>query len=162
MLPAFLTSPRQLATLGTAAALVTALSAPPAMAEWGDKQQNFLAGVVSTVAVAAILKPDLFFKAPPPAAQPVSQTPVYYTPAPTQTVSIYSTPAATAFNAYQPNQRKNIQSKLASMGYYRSTIDGDFGPNTYNAVVSYANASGNSSLLSNQAGAFTIYDGLIY
>ena len=57
MLPAFLTSPRQLVTVATAAALVSALSAPPAMAEWGDKQQNFLAGVISTVAVAAILKP---------------------------------------------------------------------------------------------------------
>ena len=91
------------------------------------------------------------------------QTPVYYTPAPTYTTtSIYQTPAATAFNAYQPNQRKKIQSKLAAQGYYRSTIDGDFGPNTYNAVLSYANSLGKPSLLSNQSGAFTLYDGLIF
>lgn len=163
MLPAFLTAPRKLVTLGTMAALVTALSAPPAMAEWGDKQQNFLAGVVTTVAVAAILKPDLFVKAPPPAAQPAPQTPVYYTPAPTYaTTSIYQTPAATAFNSYQPSQRKQIQSKLAAQGYYRSSIDGEFGPNTYSAVVAYANAAGEPSLLSSTSGAFTIYDALIY
>lgn len=159
MLPAFLTSTRKLVTLGATAAVITAMAAPPAMA-WGDKEQNFLAGVVATVALAAILEPQLFSKKP--AAQNPAQTPVYYTPAPTYTSNIYQTQAAMAFNAYQPAQRKRIQSKLAAQGYYRSSIDGAFGPNTYNAVVAYANHTGKANILSSKAGAFTIYDGLLY
>ena len=159
MLPAFLTSTRKLVTLGATAAVITAMAAPPAMA-WGDKEQNFLAGVAATVALAAILDPQIFYKKP--AAHYHTQTPVYYSPAPTYTSSIYQTPIATAFNSYQPAQRKRIQSKLAAQGYYHSTIDGAFGPNTYNAVVAYANTTGKKNILSSTAGAFTIYDGLLY
>ena len=166
MLPAFLTSPRmnvsrKVAALGATAAVITAMAAPPAMA-WGDKEQNFLAGVATTVAIAAILDPSLFYKKSAPTAHYQTQIPVYYSPAPTYTSSIYQTPSATAFNSYETGQRKRIQSKLAAQGYYHSTIDGDFGPNTYNAVVAYANSTGKSNILSTSAGAFTIYDGLLY
>ncbi len=164
MLPAFLNTARSSAarkfvTLGTAAALVTAMATPPAMA-WGDKEQNFVAGVATAVALAAILKPQIFYKTPAPKVP--TPAPVYYTPAPTYSSSIYSTPSATAFNAYEPNQRRQIQSALAARGYYTSSIDGAFGPSTYNAVVAYANGLGKSSILSTTSGAFTLYDGLIY
>jgi hypothetical protein len=171
MLPAFMNAPRLTASrlnatrkfvaLGTAAAVISAMAAPPAMA-WGAKEQGFVAGVASTLLVTTLVNPTWYYKKPAPVAQQPVQTPIYYTPAPTYTSTIYSSPAATAFNSYQPSQRRDIQSKLAAQGYYHSTIDGAFGPNTYNAVQAYANATGKPSLLSTQAGAFTIYDGLIY
>ena len=93
----------------------------------------------------------------------VPQQPVY-APVPYQPsyTSIYSTPSALAFNSYSINERKRIQSTLTSYGYYHSSIDGQFGPNTYAAVNSYAAATGKSSLLGSSSGAYAVYDGLLF
>ena len=92
MLPAFLTSPRKLATFGAAAAVMTALAAPPAMADWGPRQQGVVTGIAASLLVATIINPHWYNRTPAqavhyPATLP-AQTPVYYSPAPTYTASI--------------------------------------------------------------------------
>jgi Putative peptidoglycan binding domain len=156
MLPAFMTSTKKFTTLAVTAALVTALATPPAMA-WGDKEQNFLAGVAATLLVGGLIQSS--HQQRPPAYVPPAQ-PTYYTP-PTYS-SIYQTPSATAFNSYSSNERKRIQSTLAAYGYYHGSIDGAFGSGTYNAVQAFATNTGKTSLMSTQAGAFTLYDGLLF
>lgn len=174
MLPA-LTTTRKLATATITAALITALATPPALA-WGDKEQGFVAGAASTLLLQGIFFPGMFqsnkghgrayaappvtyYPAPAPVYVPVRPAPVYYTPAP---VSIYSTPAGVAFNSYGQNEQIRIQSALAAGGYYSGTIDGAFGPGTYSAVTAYATATGKTGLLSTQAGAFSIYNDLLF
>ena len=61
-----------------------------------------------------------------------------------------------------PAQRRAIQSRLRAFGYYNGRLDGAFGPGTYRAVVAYARDSGGERQLQTQAGAFGIYDSLIY
>ncbi len=159
----------------TATAAVTALSlsfasAAPAQA-WGKNEQNFLKGVAATLLVTALIKdtqrarqqqvqqpvyPRRGYQ------QPVYQQPVYQEPVRSYAVSIYQTPAALAFNSYAAAERRVIQQRLAQQGYYRSGIDATFGPGTYNAVVAYARDSGNGAQLSSRAGAFGVYDSLIY
>ena len=154
MLPASLTSPASLAKLGITSALVLGLATAPAMA-WGKKEQGFLTGVAATLLMEAVLNPQMFQGAKPaPAPQPV-----YYTP---PTTSIYQTPTAAAFNSYSSNERRRIQSTLSAYGYYHSTIDGDFGPNTYNAIAAYAGKKGKSDLMATQAGAYSLLDSLLF
>ena len=155
----------------TATAAVTALSltlagTAPAQA-WGKNEQNFLKGVAATLIIGTILNQGRNRAAP----QPVyPQQPVYRQPVRPQPVSggggyavpLYQTPAALAFNSYGSAERRAIQQRLASYGYYRSGIDGAFGPGTYNAVVAYAHDTGNSAQLRSRAGAFGVYDSLIY
>jgi Putative peptidoglycan binding domain len=150
----------------TATAAVTALSlsltsASPALA-WGKGEQNFLKGVAATLIVGAIIN-DARHRARP---APVYQQPVYPQPIPVHgggyAVPLYQTPAAIAFNSYGPQERRAIQIRLANAGYYRSGIDGSFGPGTYNAVVAYARDTGNATQLRTRAGAFGVYDQLIY
>jgi hypothetical protein len=164
MLPAFLTSPKSatksFVLTGVTAALIATSAAAPAMA-WGSKQQNFLAGVASTLLLTAIIRPDVFQGRP--RAQPVyapPQPPVY--PQPGYGNSIYQTPTALAFKSYSRNERLRIQSALASGGYYRGTIDGSFGPGTYNAVTAFAANTGKSGMLSTRSGAYTLFDGLLF
>lgn len=166
MLPAALTSPKTYLTAGLTASMLMLASASPALA-WGKSQQNFLAGVATTLAVEYLLRPQMFQPNRQPAttqytpAQP--QTPVTYSPAPSSSgTSLYQSPAARAFNAYSSNERRRIQSALAAYGYYRGSIDGAFGPGTYGAVQSYAANAGKAGMLSSQAGAFTLYDGLLF
>ena len=73
---------------------------------------------------------------------------------------IYGTAAAQAFNSYSSSERRLIQRRLSSYGYYRGGIDGSFGPGTYSAVVAYAQDEGES--LRSTASAFGVYDSLIY
>ena len=158
MLPAMLNSTRKITTAGVTAVMISAAATAPAQA-WGSNEQHFVAGVATTLALEYILNPKMFGvgrRAAPPA-------PVYYTPAPVYTtISVYQTPAASAFNSYASNERMHIQSRLASLGYYHGSIDGAFGPATYSAVQAYASNTGKLSLMSSQAGAFTIYDGLLF
>jgi peptidoglycan hydrolase-like protein with peptidoglycan-binding domain len=97
----------------------------------------------------------------PPVVTFVPQEQVYV-PRPTHTVSIYQTPAARAFNSYSRAERVAIQRRLAVLGYYRSGIDGSFGPGTYNAVLAYARDAGQGDSLRGTNTAFGVYDGLIY
>jgi hypothetical protein len=146
---------------GLAALSVTALPATPAKA-WGEKEQGFVAGVATAVIVDEIIKNR----------RARTAAPVYVAPAPTyveprthyveprRTVSLYSTPAARAFQSYSLSERKAIQRNLRAWGYYRGGIDGAFGPGTYNAITAYANDEGVS--LSTAAKAYGAYDGLLY
>ncbi len=76
--------------------------------------------------------------------------------------SVNSTVAAQTFNSYSPAQRRAIQTRLRGYGYYTGGIDGAFGPGTYRAVTAYARDSGGANQLQNRAGAYGVYDGLIY
>ncbi len=153
-------------------ALAVAAGTTPAMA-WGKKEQGFVAGVATALIVGELIKKGhaapapVYRTAPPPA----------YVPAPAYgsgydhdgyrgkhhkggSTSIYATPAAQAFNSYSRRERMAIQRNLRAAGYYYSSVDGAFGPGTYNAVVAYARDSGIS--LRNAGGAYSLYDGLIY
>lgn len=146
----------------TSAIALTALSlglgaAAPAQA-FGSNERNFLYGVGATLLVGEILRDARRHRAAPVYVQPTA-VPTTYVYAPS---SIYSTPAAQAFNAYSRSQRQMIQQRLAAYGYYHSSIDGAFGPNTYNAVTAYAASTNRSSTLGTMAGAFGFYDALIY
>jgi Putative peptidoglycan binding domain len=140
---------------GLTALSIVAVPAAPALA-WGDKEQGFVAGVATAVIIDELLKDHrkarLYDRGH-------SKTPVYAEPRPVRT-SIYSTPAARAFQSYSLSERKAIQRNLRAWGYYRGGIDGSFGPGTYNAVVSYARDEGRS--VNSNAAAFGLYDGLIY
>ena len=148
----------------TAAAAMTALTlfsvaVPQQAAAWGEREQNALAGFLAGIAVQK-------FVLSPPRNRPIVVVPrqPVYAPVPQQPsyTSIYSTPSALAFNTYSINERKRIQSTLTSSGYSHSSIDGQFGPNTYAAVNTYAAATGKSSLLVSSSGAYAVYDGLLF
>jgi len=76
--------------------------------------------------------------------------------------SVAHTVAAQTFNTYGHADRRAIQTRLRGFGYYTGRIDGAFGPATYRAIVAYARDSGGSSQLESRAGAYGVYDGLIY
>jgi hypothetical protein len=140
-----------------AAASIAAVPAAPALA-WGDKEQGFVAGVATAVIIDEILKNKRKAKLYDQGAAPV-----YVKPAPVYVPShssIYSTPAARAFQSYSLTERKAIQRNLRAWGYYHGGIDGAFGPGTYNAVTAYARDEGIS--LGSTASAYGAYDGMIY
>ncbi len=146
---------------GLTALSITAVPAAPALA-WGDKEQGFVAGVATAVIIDEILKNNrkarLYDRGHTAAPVYSPPRPVYVEPR--HTTSIYSTPAARAFQSYSLRERKAIQRNLRAWGYYRGGIDGSFGPGTYNAVVSYARDEGRS--LRSTASAYGVYDGMIY
>jgi hypothetical protein len=139
------------------AASVAAVPAAPALA-WGEKEQGFVAGVVTTVIIDELLKQNRKARAARLAPEVVYVERPVYAP----TTSIHATPAARAFQSYSLAERKAIQRNLRAWGYYRGGIDGKFGPGTYNAVVAYARDEGASGNLSTAGGAYAIYDGLIF
>lgn len=150
-----------------AISLVTALAiavttAAPAQA-WGQREQDTLKGAVGALLLKAIIDDARRDRAPSyyhaPAPQPrYYQGHGYAKPKPAP--SIYTTPAARAFNSYSLSQRYRIQRQLAHWGYYRGGIDGRFGPGTYSAVAAFARDRGQG--LGSTARAFGVYDGLLY
>ncbi len=180
MLPALLTTPRKLVLAGVAAAFATAVTAPPAAA-WGVKEQQFLAGVVTTLVIGGLVvsssKPTTHSTA---SAYPsyrggygsyqggygtyqggyAPPSTTYYYPS-SHAQNVYATPAAQAFNRYSLNERLRIQSTLTNYGYYHGTIDGAFGPQTFNAVKAYARNIGKAKLLGSARSAYAIYNGLL-
>ena len=137
-------------------------SLAPAQA-FGDRERAFLQGVAAAVIIDKLTSQPRRPAPPVYVAPPVTfvpQQPVYQQH-PVQ-ISIYQTPAARAFNSYSRAERIAIQRRLAQLGYYRSGIDGSFGPGTYNAVVAYAQDAGQGSSLGGTNTAFGVYDGLIY
>lgn len=154
MLLSVMTAKRNLIAAVTAAS-IAAVPAAPALA-WGDKEQGFVAGVATAVIVDEILKQSRKARearrAPPEVVY--VERPVY------ATSSIYSTPAARAFQNYSLSERKAIQRNLRAWGYYRGGIDGAFGPGTYNAITAYARDEGLS--LQSTANAYGAYDALIF
>jgi hypothetical protein len=144
-------------------ALALTLPAAPSFA-WGQHEQGLLAGAVGALAIAGIIQanknqqrgtsapvyvqPQLVYAAPP-VHQP-------------QRVSAARTPAAYAFSSYSSGERRAIQRSLARAGYYFGAIDGAFGPGTYNATAAFARDTGAASAFSSQAGAYGLYDRLLY
>lgn len=156
MLPAF----KRTAIAGFTALAIAATAAAPAQA-WGDNEQNFVKGIAATLLVQGIIREAKRGERNQPVyyADPQPQ-PVYV--APRAHTSIYRTAAAQAFNSYSTRERVLIQKRLSRYGYYRGGIDGSFGPGTYSAVTAYADDQGQGGDLRSTAGAFGVYDGLIY
>lgn len=164
----------------TAITLVTALSialtaAAPASA-WGRREQDTLKGAVGAAILLSIIN-DANNKRR--AAPVYREQPIYREePAPrhhghakprrddrghsSSQNSIYNTPVARAFNSYSSSERRLIQRRLAHWGYYRGGMDGSFGPGTYSAISAYASDKGHGRSLGTTAGAFEIFDRLIY
>lgn len=167
-------------------ALAVASSAAAPAAAWGQREQDTLKGAVGALVLKAIIDDARRDRAP--AYRNVPQYEPQYLPAPElreypepreyyegrrghghayghykphrENASIYSTPAARAFNSYSSAERRLIQRRLTYWGYYRGGVDGSFGPGTYSAVLAYARDQGET--LGTTAGAFGVYDGLIY
>ncbi len=157
---------------------VAATPAAPAHA-WGQREQDVLKGVAAAVVIGAIINSA---KNRPRQTAPVYSQPQYdpqydpryddqygdqyeprYEPRhQPRATSIYQTPAARAFQSYSRSERRIIQKRLASYGYYRGGFDGSFGPGTYSAIVAYADDNGDADRLSSAGGSYAILDGLIY
>lgn len=188
MLPSFFAKTKTSLIAGVTAVAVLAASGSPALA-WGKKEQQFVAGAVTALALSALLahppraygqpqyqQPPRYYRPrpvyqppvyrPPVYQPPVYQPPVYqppvYHPPVYQPASIYGTPIGRAFNSYTSNERMRIQSTLTAYGYYHSSIDGSFGPGTYGALDSYARATGKTSLLASSSGSYGLLDGLLF
>ena len=82
--------------------------------------------------------------APPPAYQPPR----------VQQPSVHTTPLGIAFKNYSANDRKTIQRRLRSAGFYNGAIDGTFGPASYNALLTYARVRGHDGNLNTTGGAY--------
>ncbi|MEO8242047.1 MAG: peptidoglycan-binding protein [bacterium] len=169
MLPTMFTNTKRNLIAGVTAAAVLVAGAAPAMA-WGKGEQQFLAGIVATLAVTQLIKNSPKYGNPAPVYQPAPrpqyryyrpthQRPVYYQPAP---VSIYGTPVGRAFNSYTSNERRRIQSTLTAYGYYHGGIDGAFGNGTYSAIDAYARHTGKTAMLGTSAGSYGLLDGLLF
>lgn len=166
MLP-FISSKTRTAAVAAITALSLTLPALPAHA-WGQREQDTLKGAVGALVLKAIIddaREDRRRPAPVYREEPRphyghghghNDRPSYHEG------SIYQTPAARAFNSYSRSERRLIQRRLAHYGYYRGGVDGSFGPGTYSAVVAYARAQGMGRDLGSTAGAFGVYDGLIF
>ena len=163
----------------TAIAAVASLSmisatAVPANA-WSEKEQNLLLGLsVAAIAGAVIMNNNKKRQAQATAQrsyQPQYRAPrqTYSQPAryqepryqPTYQSSVHSTPAAQAFNRLPDYERRAIQSRLSSWGYYSGGIDGTFGPQTYRAVTAYAGDTQGTRQLNTVAGAHDLYGQLL-
>lgn len=147
---------------------MASVAAAPAHA-WGKNEQNFLKGVLATVAVGALIHQAN--KQPKPTYQTYEPAPrrhheyrqvnePRYQPA--YGGSVYQTPAYQAFQGYGPHERRTIQRSLARQGYYDGTIDGAFGPATLRAVETYARNIGDGRELATVRGSFAVFDSLIY
>ena len=156
------------AVKNTVIASVTALAlaftaAAPAHA-FGKNERNFVAGAATALIINGLIRQDRAIRQQAPQyVQPryVEPQPVYQ-PRPVYRTSVYDTAAAVAFNSYSRSERVAIQRQLSHQGYYYSSIDGSFGPGTYNAVAAYARDNGQGQQLASRNGAYAVYDSLIY
>jgi Putative peptidoglycan binding domain len=141
----------------TAFALAVTAAAPANA--WGRNERNFVAGAATALIINGIVRNERSHRQVAP--QYVEPQPVYQ-PRPVYQTSVHDTAAAMAFNSYSRAERLAIQRQLSRQGYYRSSVDGSFGPSTYNAVAAYARDIGASDRLASRNGAYGIYDGLIF
>lgn len=144
-------------------ALSLILPAAPALA-WGEHEQGLLAGAVGALAIAGIIQANKNQHRATAAPVYVQPQPVYAAPPVYQPhrISAARTPAAFAFSSYSSGERRAIQRSLARAGYYFGAVDGAFGPGTYNATAAYARDKGAATAFNSQAGAYGIYDRLLY
>jgi Putative peptidoglycan binding domain len=171
MLPHFKTSIKTAAITVVTALTLAVTSAAPAAA-WGQREQDVLKGAAGALILKAIIDDaqrdrraqPIYREAPEPTryghGHPPKQPPRQYHD--DRQTSVYNTAAARAFNSYSKSERRLIQRRLAQWGYYRGGVDGSFGPGTYSAVAAYARDNGQGRSLASTAGAFGVYDGLIY
>lgn len=80
---------------------------------------------------------------------------------PPQQVSVHTTPLGIAFKQYNAADRKTIQRRLRSAGYYNGTIDGSFGPASYNAMTAYARSVGHDGNLGTTGGAYNFLNRIL-
>ena len=155
------------ASLAAVAALAMATSTVAPADALGRNERHFIQGAAAAVIIGAIINDANRNRPVQRQVLVEEQRRVYVEP---ETVyvqrgaysSIYRTPAAQAFNSYGRSERLAIQRRLQGYGYYRSGIDGVFGPGTYNAVVAYARDTGIEENLSSSRTAYGVYDALIY
>jgi Putative peptidoglycan binding domain len=161
MLPSF----KNLTIAAIAATTIATTTAVPADA-FGRNERHFVQGAATALIIGAIIHDA---RRQPVQQQVYVEEPrrVYVQPEPVYVQrevrsSIYHTPAAQAFNSYSRSERLAIQRRLAGYGYYRSGIDGAFGPGTYAAVTAYARDTGIEGNLASSRTAYGVYDALIY
>ena len=140
-------------TAAVAALALAAATVQPAQA-LGKNERNFLKGVFAAVVVHELVKQGRANAQPAPA--PVQPKPV------NPGTGYSQNAAAAAFYEFSPQARRMIQQRLAAYGYYRSGIDGSFGPGTYSAVAAYARDTRMAENLQSTAGAYAVYDGLLF
>lgn len=146
-------------TLAAAALAFATTQTAPAYA-WGDAEQKVLAGVLGTLAIQALIRHDEAHRPAQTAPAPrYEEVPVY---APARPAAASRTVAARAYNSYGRSERVAIQKRLRAFGYYRGSADGVFGPGTFSAITAYARDEGMSANLQSTAGAFGVYDSLLY
>ena len=162
MLPVMFTNTKRNIIAGITAVAVLAAGTAPALA-WGQREQDFSKGVLATLLIGTLINQSHHQKVYAP------RQPVYYQPQPRPPVyhppvqpSVYNTPTAQAFASYTLNERRRIQSTLSAYGYYRGSIDGSFGPSTYNAVQAYAGQTNRLAMLDTRSGAYGFLDGLLF
>jgi hypothetical protein len=146
----------------TAFALAVTAAAPANA--WGRNERNFVAGAATALIINGIVRNERARRQPAPRyVEPryVEPQPIYQ-PRPTYHTSVYNTAAAVAFNSYSRSERVAIQRQLSRQGYYYSSLDGSFGPGTYNAVAAYARDNGLGNRLASRDGAYSVYDSLIF
>jgi Putative peptidoglycan binding domain len=162
MLPSVMTARNTIAA-ALAALSIAAVPATPALA-WGDREQGFVTGVATALIVDQLLRQSRKARdvRPAPGFNFVEPRPTYVAPRPAATSSVYRTTAARTFNSYSVAERQQIQRTLRAWGYYRGGIDGTFGPGTHAAVTAYARDEGLVSDLATNAGAYAVYDGLLF
>jgi hypothetical protein len=147
-------------------ALAIAMPAAPAFA-LNQRERDVLKGVAGVLLFQELLRhtgkaqpqrdyvPRDNIKRPPVVHPPPQAAPPHY-------VSVSRTPAGYAFASYSASERRAIQRSLARLGYYHGYIDGAFGRGTYTATLGYARAIRAEGSLHTQAGAYGIYDRLLY
>lgn len=150
------------AALTTVTALSLALAGAAPASAWGQREQDTLKGVVGALVLKAIIDDARRDRAPVYRPEPEPYPGHHRIKPRPPAQSIYATPVAHAFNSYSSAERRLIQRRLTYWGYYRGAVDGSFGPGTYSAVVAYARDQGQGRALGTTAGAFGVYDGLIY
>ena len=154
MLPAVKNS-----VIASVTALALAFTAAAPANAFGRNERNFVAGAATALIINGLIRQDRAIRQQQPHyAQPA---PVYQ-PRPVYRTSVYDTAAAVAFNSYSRSERVAIQRQLSRQGYYYSSIDGSFGPGTYNAVAAYARDNGQGQQLASRNGAYAVFDSLIY
>lgn len=160
--------------IASVTAFALAITAAAPANALGKNEKNFIAGAATALVINGLIRQDRLIREQTPRyAEPryvepryvepryVEPAPVYH-PRPVYQTSVYNTVAAQAFNSYSRGERLAIQRQLSRQGYYRSGIDGSFGPGTYNAVAAYARDIGATRQLGSREGVYSIYDGLIF
>lgn len=154
MLPAI----HRIKTSAVAATLALSLALPAPAFALNEKEQGILAGALGVLFFQGLIEASKTNNRP-------ARTPpvTYHEPRPQPVViSAHRTPAAYAFASYSHAERRAIQRSLARAGYYHGAVDGAFGPGTYNATLRYAHASGSGAAMTSHAGAYGVFDRLLY